>query len=221
MPTAGDTAGTVATSTRPADTAYRALLARLIAGEIQPGDRITVDGVSRDLAISGTPIREALNRLEADGLVTKTHLAGYRAAGQLDRRRFEELFDVRLLLEPPAAALSARQCTDEQRARMITAAEGMTGRVSKLEFALRDGELHDLIAASADNEFLHAALSRLHSPVHLLRLRYHEIVPTDILDEHGVLIEAIAAGNAAGAKKAMRAHLLNSRDRLRRAAYGG
>src|SRR5262245_61848983 len=71
--------------------------------QIAPGSRITVDGLVRELEVSHTPIREALGRLEGEGLVVKTHLVGYSAAPQITRRQFEELYELRLLLEPDAA----------------------------------------------------------------------------------------------------------------------
>ena len=75
-----------------------------MALRIAPGSRITVDNLVRELNVSQTPIREALGRLEGEGLVIKTHLIGYSAAPQISRRRFDELYELRLLLEPEAAA---------------------------------------------------------------------------------------------------------------------
>src|SRR3954469_8979398 len=91
-----------------ADDVYGAIFNKLMALEIAPGSRITVDGLVRELEVSHTPIREALGRLEGEGLVVKTHLVGYNAAPQVTRRRFEELYELRLLLEPYAARLAAQ-----------------------------------------------------------------------------------------------------------------
>ena len=57
-----------------ADGVYSVMLDRLISNGIKPGARITVDGLSRELEVSQTPVREALTRLESDGLVVKVHL---------------------------------------------------------------------------------------------------------------------------------------------------
>ncbi|TIV72373.1 MAG: GntR family transcriptional regulator, partial [Mesorhizobium sp.] len=83
---------------------YEAIFAQLMSLKIPPGSRITVDNLVREFDVSHTPIREALGRLEGEGLVVKTHLIGYRAAPQITRRRFDELYELRLLLEPAAAA---------------------------------------------------------------------------------------------------------------------
>jgi len=60
-----------------ADDVYGAIFNKLMSLEIAPGARITVDGLVRELEVSHTPIREALGRLEGEGLVVKTHLVGY------------------------------------------------------------------------------------------------------------------------------------------------
>src|SRR4051812_27675941 len=62
---------------------YEAIFNKLMSLEISPGARITVDGLVRELGVSHTPIREALGRLEGEGLVVKTHLVGYSAAPQI------------------------------------------------------------------------------------------------------------------------------------------
>src|SRR5688572_33107048 len=90
-----------------ADDVYGAIFNKLMSLEISPGARITVDNLVRELNVSQTPIREALGRLEGEGLVVKTHLIGYSAAPQITRRRFDELYELRLLLEPDGAAKSA------------------------------------------------------------------------------------------------------------------
>ena len=99
-----------------AEEAYDAIFARLMALRITPGSRITVDNLARELNVSQTPIREALGRLEGEGLVIKTHLIGYSAAQQISRHRFDELYDLRLLLEPEAAARAGRHM-DERKPR--------------------------------------------------------------------------------------------------------
>src|SRR3982751_1478048 len=86
-----------------ADDVYGAIFNKLMSLEIEPGGRITVDGLVRELEVSHTPIREALGRLEGEGLVVKTHLVGYSATPQITRRRFDELYELRLVLEPDAA----------------------------------------------------------------------------------------------------------------------
>src|SRR5690606_30407207 len=103
----------MALTTRPrqasslVDDAYQAILVRLISRQIEPGARITVDNLVRELGISQTPARQALASLVSEGLVTKTHLVGFRASALLTGPEAEDLFAVRLLLEPAAARWAA------------------------------------------------------------------------------------------------------------------
>lgn len=68
---------------------YEAIFAQLMSLKIPPGARITVDSLVKEFNVSQTPIREALGRLEGEGLVVKQHLIGFRAAPQITRRRFD------------------------------------------------------------------------------------------------------------------------------------
>jgi DNA-binding GntR family transcriptional regulator len=101
---AGDAAAGLARPTSLAGNVYDAIFAQLMSLQIPPGARITVDTLVRELNVSHTPIREALGRLEGEGLVLRAHLVGYRAAPQVSRARFDELYELRLMLEPEAAA---------------------------------------------------------------------------------------------------------------------
>src|SRR3954454_24951649 len=80
---------------RLADEVYDFLLSQLMTLRIEPGARVTIDALTRELGVSQTPIRDALNRLAADGLVVRVHLAGYRVAPQISRQQFEDLVEIR------------------------------------------------------------------------------------------------------------------------------
>src|SRR5690606_5933905 len=90
------------------DEVFELIRADSMALRIPPASRISIDQLARQLGVSQTPIREALSRLEATGLVTKRHFVGYCCAQQLDRRQLDELYELRLLLEPYAARCAAQ-----------------------------------------------------------------------------------------------------------------
>ncbi len=73
------------------DGVYDNIYHRLMSLEIAPGARIPIDVLAREIGVSQTPIREALSRLEREGLVRKEHLVGYSAAPQWTRKQFEDL----------------------------------------------------------------------------------------------------------------------------------
>jgi DNA-binding GntR family transcriptional regulator len=203
-----------------ANDVYEAIFAQLMALKIAPGSRITVDDLVKEFNVSHTPIREALGRLEGEELVVKTHLLGYRAAPQITRRRFDELYELRLLLEP-AAAVKATAIMDADRlailrdsAGVMARRDGKDERLRYSNFARQDAIFHDKIMEFAQNELMRETLSYQHTHFHIFRLVYHSRVTEEALDEHEAILAAFAAGDADAASKAMRVHIENSRDRL-------
>ena len=203
-----------------AEEAYEAIFAQLMALRIAPGSRITVDNLAREFNVSQTPIREALGRLEGEGLVIKTHLIGYSAAPQITRRRFDELYDLRLLLEPAAAQRAARTM-DASRLSILQEVAGVMSRrqvgderVRYSAFARQDAVFHDRILEFAGNELIRKTLANQHTHFHIFRLMFHSRVTEEALDEHEALLAAFAAGDGKAAKRAMSDHIERSRDRL-------
>jgi len=203
-----------------AEDVYEAIFNKLMSLEIAPGGRVTVDGLVRELEVSHTPIREALGRLEGEGLVVKTHLVGYSAAPQITRRRFDELYDLRLLLEPDAARQAARHVSQERMRKLRETAERMrklSGRRERLSysgFARFDADFHDQIMEIAGNELIRDTLAHLHTHFHIFRLMFHNRVTEEALTEHEALLAALSSGDERGAERAMREHIERSRQRL-------
>ena len=199
---------------------YDAIFAQLMSLRIAPGSRITVDNLVKEFNVSHTPIREALGRLEGEGLVVKTHLVGYRAAPQITRRRFDELYELRLLLEPHAAACAAAAMDAERLSRFRAAAgvmsrgEGKDDRARYSAFARQDALFHDGIMELAGNELIRQTLTFQHTHFHIFRLMYHARVTEEALDEHDAILLAFANADADAARQAMQKHIENSRDRL-------
>lgn len=207
---------------RMADEVYDTLLDQLMSLRIEPGARVTIDALARELRVSQTPIRDALNRMEADGLVVRVPHAGYRIPPQITRDRFEEMVEFRLLLEPAAARHAAEHASTEQLARLRGMQDDMAALVEGERrptygaFGLRDAAFHDLVADCAGNQVVREALARLHTHVHLFRLLYDSEVTFLAMGEHEEVLSAIAARDPDAAAYAMRRHILLSRDRFRR-----
>ena len=86
--------------------------------EIVPGSKVNIDALAKKLDVSQTPVREALSRLESDGLIVKEPLKGFRATDLLTIQELDDLFKFRLLIEPFAASEAARQ-VDETGKRAL------------------------------------------------------------------------------------------------------
>ncbi len=204
-----------------ADGVYDNVYERLMSLEIAPSARIPIDVIARELDVSQTPVREALSRLEREGLVRKAHLIGYSAAPQLTRKQFDDLYAFRLLLEPEGARLAALNMTPAALSGLENAAADMghgtapvdrTSRYSR--FARADAHFHDEILKIAGNEVIRSTLFNRHVHLHIFRLMFHSRVTQEALEEHENLLVAFRAGDPAAAETAMREHIARSRDRL-------
>lgn len=204
-----------------ANEVYENIFSQLMALKIAPGARITVDNLSRELGVSQTPIREALGRLEGEGLVRKTHLIGFSASPQISAEKFGELYELRLLIEPDAAKRAVGKMTDDMLS-ILTEAAGVMSRRAKSgderarysQFARQDAVFHDLILQSAGNELIRETLAHQHVHFHIFRLMFHSRVTEEALEEHEAIIAAFEARDAQAAEAAMRKHIQRSRDRL-------
>lgn len=203
-----------------ADDVYETVKALLMDHSITPGARLSIDGLARELRVSQTPIRETLARLESEGLVTKEPLRGYSATDLLTREQMIDLYELRMLLEPWAAARAAERIDGSGRERLeaelatCPVAPAGTGYSDYRLISAHDGRFHDLVAELAGNAQVRDAFTRTHAHLHLFRLTYGQAFGSEALREHHEIARAIAAGDPAGAEQAMRAHLVTARERL-------
>ena len=208
-----------------ADDVYDALLGLLMDQVIEPGSRASIDGIARQLNVSPTPVREALARLESEGLVIKQALKGYTVAPLLDEQGLAQLFEMRKLLEPYAArkaaaavdsgTLDALQALCDAMQRSGDATQAGDDRFSDYkDFANQDVEFHRLIAEHAENALLSDAILRLRSHMHQYRIYFKHGAVGDTSGEHEAIVEALRTGDAAGAERAMREHISKSFKRI-------
>lgn len=192
---------------------------------LAPDTRINIDQLARDLQVSNTPLREALARLESEGLVTRRNLQGFRTTGLLNQREMGELFAMRLLLEPEAARGAAAGCevtkavptlreilTDMERvARRPVLDAGYNRDRDLTEGAAR---FHTAIAIASGSRLMVTTLVGLNAHTHHYRLYFRGGMADTTTTEHEAILCAIRARDPEGAARAMRTHLEHSRDRL-------
>jgi DNA-binding GntR family transcriptional regulator len=199
------------------DDVYETLRSAVLEHTLKPGDRVNIDALARELEVSPTPIREALARLESEGLLRKRPLAGYTVSPLLTRAEFDDMFDMRLLLECAAARWAAARATDAQRAELVTEAartvSGGDGQQWHAAFTALDARLHDLVAVASASPLLRDSITRLHAHLHLHRryFPYAQTAPTNA--EHQDIAAAIQAADPDAAEAAMRLHLIRARER--------
>lgn len=191
---------------------------------VAPGARLNIDQLAREFGVSATPVREALARLEAAGLLERRALQGYRAVPLLDRRKLSELMNVRLLLEPTCASAAAaviskqglsvlQQSVETTKELARNVSSDPTYRTYR-DFAAQDALFHDTIAAEAGNELLRSLLFGLHTHLHLYRLHFGREVAPPAAEEHAAIVKALRAHDANLAAEATSLHIKHARDRL-------
>ncbi|WP_299705309.1 GntR family transcriptional regulator [uncultured Tateyamaria sp.] len=192
------------------ETAYAQLLAAIRTGEFAPGDRLRETDVADRLNLSRTPVREALRRLEADGIVEHRPRLG-AVIRQLSHAELVELYEMRIVLERTAAEMAAKHAA----AAEIDALRDLNSAMSKgspAEAAALNQDFHRGIYLATRNRFLLDAARALNNALMLMG-------PTTLADkqrievvtaQHDDILTAIAACDSAAAGEAAEAHLQTS-----------
>jgi DNA-binding GntR family transcriptional regulator len=202
------------------DDVYNRIREDIMSLKIPPDSKVSVDRLARELQVSQTPIREALSMLEANGLVIKQRFVGYCTAPTLNRKQFEELYEIRRLIEPYAARCAAQRMSDKELLEISGLALRMSpehaadSQTTYTHFAVEDGEFHSLIARGSGNTLIAEALDRLHTHLHIFRLRFHSGVTNEAFTEHSLITRALQQRDSDGAEAAMRSHVQKSYERL-------
>jgi DNA-binding GntR family transcriptional regulator len=205
-----------------ADDAYETLKALIFDRQIAPDSWMAIDVLARDLGVSQTPIREALARLESEGLVIRKENGRYRTEPLLTKDSFHALYEVRLLLEPTAAGQAALHIDmvmlDELRVSERALHVAPTGSVYAqfAQFMAGNAAFHEIIARASGNRFLFEAIQRLRSHQRLAQLYlHHGIVDAGpALKEHEAIVAAIEARHRDSAADLMHKHIERSRKEL-------
>lgn len=198
--------------------AYDKLREAIQAGIYKPGRRIREGDVADWLSMSRTPVREALRRLETEGLLVHEPHRGVVIA-DLDHQMVMELYSMRDVLEGTAARLAAQHASDVEIAAlrdMVEAEVALSADTDRL--ADHNRRLHSAIYHSAHNRYLLKTLNALGDSLGLLGRTTYSVPgrPQTAHAEHLALVDAIAARNPAAAEQVARRHIQQSqRARLR------
>lgn len=194
------------------------ILRAIRSGRYRPGDRIRETEVAKWLDVSRTPVREALRRLEADGLLSFESWRGV-VVSRLDRQQVGELYAMREVLEGAAARMAARHIGDAEIEVLQLLLEQMEQSADDAEtLAVLNRKLHQSIYAAAHNQYLMQTLGQLENALALLRGTTFAIDgrPATAAAEHRAIVDAISARDADAAETAARAHIAAAqRARLR------
>lgn len=190
--------------------AHEVLKHRLLLGDFRLGARLGEVSLAAELGMSRTPVREALNRLHAEGLVVRLEDGGFSPAAP-DLHTISELYEVRRSLE--FAALN-RGDHDEDRLRdLLDDWRSMeiptTDDECSPEFVLHDEDFHVRLAAAAGNEALTDVLIGVNERIRMVRM--HDFLTADrvrdTIDEHARVVHTLLDEGADAAGDVLSAHL--------------
>ena len=203
-----------------ADYAYDRLREEVLAGHLPPAAPIVEGDWAERLGLSVTPVREALRRLEAQGLVVRRRHRDVRVRSFSDHEA-QSLYEFRAILEPTAAGLAAARVDAEMAERLhalIAVQEDAYRAGAPLE--LHNNAFHMAVGELSGNPFLAYALHDVWLMVPVLRAtawsRFSDR-PGQAVAEHRDIVEAICAGDAKEAFRRSRQHSLSAWRRLREA----
>lgn len=219
------TKGTVVARRALRDGVYDAILEKLLDGSAPPGSSLGIDSLARELAVSPTPVREALVQLEHTGLVSRVALKGYRVAPPMTPEQLEELFDMRTILEVAAVERAAGRSDDllpelrvahaqhvlaAHKVREVRGAGETPPDFADLrEYFAADWEFHLTIIRAAGNRFLTQSAESLSAHVHRLRqtVQHGTMDMDQAIAEHTAILAAFESGDPEALRTTMRSHL--------------
>lgn len=185
----------------------------IVSGQFEPDERLSERRIAAELGVSTTPVKEALRRLEAEGLVTTRPRRGIHVA--FGEAQAEEMTLARAALESTIAHIAAKRITDAALAELggcvAMMGEATQAGDARLLFALNT-QFHDAIHAASRCSYLTRLIGaqRAYDQAARVALLGDQAERERALAEHTGIYQALAARDAEGAERAMREHILRS-----------
>ncbi|MGK2867423.1 MAG: GntR family transcriptional regulator [Mycobacterium sp.] len=207
------------------DRVFDALRAAILSGELAAGSQHSIYGIAAQMEVSRTPAREAVLRLADAGLVAVEKNRGFRVRG-VTADGVRSVFEMRLLLEVPAAAYAASVCGPDLKVSLSAALKTLRDNAERADedsFMTADRRLHGLIAESLGNPRLTEDLTRLRDGIQVRGVSTvgrSRDMPA-IAEEHAPIVAAITAQDPGEAAQRMWQHLVHTGTLLLAQVSGG
>lgn len=195
------------------DIVFNTLRQAILRGELEPGERLMEITLANKLGVSRTPIREAIRKLELEGLVTMIPRKGAVVAS-ISEKDMRDVLEVRVTLDELAVSLACKNFTDEAIADLKAAQDRFENAVIAhdiMKIVDADVAFHDVIYNCTNNARLIQMISNLRETMYRYRLEYikdarnHSI----LINEHNDIIDCLVKRDVEGVKKAIRIHISN------------
>ena len=195
------------------DVVFNTLREAILRGELKPGERLMEIQLANKLGVSRTPIREAIRKLELEGLVLMIPRKGAEVA-QITEKSLRDVLEVRRALENLAVQLACLRMSPQTVADLKAAArafEEILGGEDVTAVAEADVAFHDVIYMATDNQRLISLLNNLREQMYRYRVEYlkNNDVYEQLVEEHELLIQAVIKHDKAQAKDIICRHIDN------------
>jgi DNA-binding GntR family transcriptional regulator len=190
---------------------------QILDGVLEPGDRLLLDELARDLGVSATPVREALYQLAVEGTVTVDPYRGF-SVSELTVAEAQDLFETRAVLASEAARLATLALTDEVLARLRQVVERMAFAQQANEpraYLEADRVFHAVLYSECGRAVLLRHLTALsNSSVRYQRYQQARLAFAGVMEtslaEHGQMVQALERRDSRGMKRLVRQHVMSS-----------
>lgn len=195
------------------DVVFNTLRQAILTGELKPGERLMEIHLANRLGVSRTPIREAIRKLELEGLVIMIPRRGAEVA-QITEKSLKDVLEVRRAMDALCVELACDRISDEELEQLKVACgqfEAATRTKDVRLMAKTDVDLHDIILKATRNERLIQLVNNLAEQMYRYRFEYikdskqHEM----LVEEHRMIYEAILHKDKEKANAAARLHIDN------------
>ena len=192
---------------------FNTLRQAILRGELKPGERLMEIQLANKLGVSRTPIREALRKLELEGLVNMVPRKGAEVA-DITEKSLRDVLEVRKALEELSVQLACEKITEEEIEELKRVAERFKDTLDDQDvtkIAEADVAFHDIIYTATDNQKLILLLNNLREQMYRYRVEYlkkEEAYP-QLIAEHEELIDNISKRNKEEATRIMCEHIDN------------
>lgn len=193
------------------DVVFNTLRNAILTGELEPGERLMEIRLAQKLGVSRTPIREAIRKLELEGLVVMTPRKGAEVAS-ITKEDLTDVLEVRRVLEGLAVDLACANMTDEILSELEMNLVRFKNAISKndvREIAITDVDFHEIIYRATGNRRLIQILNNLREQMYRYRLEYikDKVTRENLAKEHRAIIEALKSHDNNAGREAILKHI--------------
>ena len=195
------------------DVVFNTLRQAILRGELKPGERLMEIHLAEKLGVSRTPIREAIRKLELEGLVTMIPRRGAGVA-RITEKNLRDVLEVRRALDAFSCELACDRITKQEGDELYRACEEFAAATATRDatvIAAADVKLHDIIVHAAGNERLTEILNNLSEQMYRYRFEYIKDTSNyeKLVEEHRIIYESILKKDKQTAAQTARIHIDN------------